>query len=110
MLDAALAALTLSAPLFAALAIWRVLPGMLRWLCVVPFLNACLHAVFLVAEFACEGGFEGPWGNCRPSIAFIVNPMRDILFANLTVLFLLTPGLLILAGIGWLVRREKHST
>jgi len=108
--DTLLATLTLALPIATALLVWRALPGWTKWIALLPAAVTVLHGLFIAAEFSCEGGYDEPWRACTLPAEGFFNSLHELLFANLTVLFVACPTLLIIAGIAWLVGREKHGT
>ena len=109
--DTLLALVTVLLPLAAAWALWKAMPGALRWLALVPLALLALHAEFLAAFMSCDAAPDRPFANCAlPATEGVFNSMRGLLYGNLTILLLVCPGLLIVAGIAALIRREGHES
>ncbi|MDQ2095291.1 hypothetical protein [Rhodalgimonas zhirmunskyi] len=109
--DAILALITLILPLLTAWALWRTMNGRWRAMAVVPLALLAVHLVLLTAFYSCDAAPDQPFSNCAlPATEGLFNALRGVLYSNLTILMLLCPGLLIVAGIAGLIRKEGHKS
>lgn len=109
--ETALIVLSLLAPAAAALLVWRLFAGRWRVLALLPLAMLALQLLLTLADTTCTGGGHTPWQDCAmPALTPLFNDLRGVFRLNLLAMMAVLPGLLILAGIVALIRRERHDT
>ncbi|MDQ2089304.1 hypothetical protein [Marimonas arenosa] len=110
MRDLAFILVSLALPAATIWALRAVLPARLRALAFVPLAMLLANSILVWATLACAGGGE-TWQSCTPTgLTPVFNGLRPLLLHNLTLIFLLCPGALILAGIAAIIRKEGHGS